>query len=963
MPLATWTAFVWFEPSAAAQACDPARIHCTNATVYPVWQWDFTAVGGRVYTIRSSDLARLSGQANIPDTVMWLLNLDTGAVVAVDDDDNTSTVCGNPQTDWDCYDSQIVHLAATTFNARVVVAGYADANHGTMSMSVLEGLGTELLPPALRQLQKFGGWRLVSKDVRAGDSLLAGALPGTYYANRMLVFSTSAPYDCDQSCGSYQDQANSALLGLSHVLMTSSWSSARIQIGSATPYTTGVRFMHNRRSSTQGGAWSGAGTVDAEPDGLTWELEALLGTCDTETGPAPDCTTCTNGFPGNCPAGSCRCFRDRAGFDPSDTDNDGVDDLTEVFGREVSCEPLDAPFFMRLTSGGGDKCHDTTLIECAPGQSCNSTFAIALSALAADPREVDAFVELDAIALPGDDGFLNQWERDLVEHIHAEEGFECEQNVSTDPQHCPGELDRYRRVKVHVFDSDLRTSVKINKSWTGFVAGWYAKHFSSWRRYTNAFRYALATTASDAGQGSPKGRWLIFGSVGDSAKTAVVFSHELAHTLGLHHGGNEGAPKINYPSLMNHNKWYTTFTRKAPDPSLVPNSGQIWPPDFGLPCTTAQDCPVSGRCHPDTQTCHVKCWSGYYRFSRGTNMSLVETNLQELGVDQKLAAEVVCQMDAAPNVNPFDATCNGVPYCKVNWDQGENPPGTPEYANGPSPGVDLKKDGVLSSSPFNDYDDWQGIYDNAGAGVDDDCCDKTYTWLGQMEGDASDLAGGDEHGTTVGSVHFTASGVSSYDAAFGLSADLDGPGFSDAIVLPNTPLQSSIAEKFAGRGANGVVFHAFVNLRSVSFTGAHQLIDARPFLDVYVTNGGGHGTLTATLHTGAAPVSVTVANRSGWMFPDKWYWVLVWWDHAELRAYVAPWAVDGAGTWAWRFSLGACSTSSAAHVADSSTGIIRLGAHRDTPLTHALRGRIDEVALMNHAPDEVGGMIGGVSCD
>lgn len=948
MRLVTMLVFVaaLLSPDAkAAPNCDSARIHCTDPSTWPVWQWDFSAQAGSTYTIETSDLTGTG------DTVLWLLNLDTGQIQALDDDGNTGTTYP--------LDSRIVHTPTTSYAARVVVAAYVTAGVGTMSITVRRG-ATEQLPVNLRSNQVFGGFQLPSKDVRAGDRLLVGALPGDLYYNRLYVFSTSVLGHCDANCGSFKRREEGHTTSLSVLTMDTSWAQSRILVGTATGTVAGTRFMHLRRRTTQGGGWSGPAYQDDDGDALPWELESLLGTCDTASGPAPDCTSCAAGFPPGCPAGSCRCFADRVGFHPSDTDNDGLDDLTEVFGRQTTCPHAAPPFYMRNDASGQDQCQDTTITGCTLGAGCQVWYGIAMSALGADPREVDAFVEMDAIAVPGDDGFLDQWERDLVEHIYGEEGLECEQSESTDPQQCPGELDRYRRVKVHVFDSELRTSAKINKSWTGFLSGWYVRHFSSWRRYTNTFRYALATTAGPAGQGG--GRTLIFGSAGDSAGTATVFSHELGHTLGLLHGGNEDPYKINHPSLMNLGYWYSTFTGKAPDPALVPNSGRLWPTDFGLPCTTAQDCPVSGRCRSDTQTCHVRCWRGHFRFSRGTNMSLVETNLQELGVGQKLAAEVVCQDDAAPNVNPYDATCNGVPYCKVNWDQGESPPGTPQYVNGPTPGVDLKVDGVLKSTPFSDFDDWKGIYDNAGEGVDDDCCDKTYTWLGQMEGDASDLAGGDEHATTAGSVQFTASGVASYDAAFGLSADLDGPGFSDAIVLPNTPLQSSIAARVGGLGASGLTFHAFVNLRNVSFTGAHQLIDARPFLDVYVTNGSSFGTLTATVHTGAAPVSVTVVSRNGRLFPGNWYWVVVWWDHQELRAYVVPWVVDAVGDGNWEFGSGACSKSGAVYVADSSTGTIRLGAHRDTPLIRALRGRIDEVALFNYAADEISGIIGGVTC-
>jgi len=256
-----------------------------------------------LFRVSTTNLASMpSPSSSSPDTVVYLLQCDnpacfSGNVLVADDDGNNSN--------WQ-YASWAQTNVPSTGWYRYIVTSYTMGNEGRADITVVSGSTTTTLSSVY-----YGALHISPQEVRAGDSLLVGknnntnavatppiGMPGNpEYHDTMMVMLSNFARSCQSSCGRFLFNDDAWSVGgtlnlLSRLLVATNdqtnWSASRIMVGgyydkdaNQQPYMINVRAMHYRRHTAQSGQWTCDPQRDADGDGLSQEIEAVVGSCDS----------------------------------------------------------------------------------------------------------------------------------------------------------------------------------------------------------------------------------------------------------------------------------------------------------------------------------------------------------------------------------------------------------------------------------------------------------------------------------------------------------------------------------------------------------------------------------------------------------------------------------------------------------------------------------------------------------
>jgi len=956
---------VFLDASAAApgraETCNTtpvgsANILCYDMATYPVWAYSFTAQPGN-YAVSTSDLRNIPGQSNIVDTVVWVLNVNTGAVLAVDDDDGPGA-----------YDSYVEFTVTSATTVRIVVAGYDAGRHGTCDIRIRKD-GNTLYNWAD---QWFGGWALV-KEVRLYDRLFVGvprwATNPTAVANRLFVFSSSQ-VNCDLNCGSYFEGDSG--VGMLSRVDSGFYATARIVVGAALPASTVSTRLFQRRASAGWG--SDPKLQDLDGDGLTNELESLahptdaeltINTCDSASGPSPDCST------------GPYYFYARAGFHASDTDNDGLKDGWEVFGVRKQCDQVAvAPYY----DPGPNGCSvDATWIPCTG--PCHSS---PLSALGTDPREFDSLIHMDS----EDDGaggnhFLIAGERNWLGDVLSEEGLECFSNVSTDPADCPGDLAAHYRVQVALHDGQVFPNNENTDTNVWVVNSHFNRNMPTYRKFTRTHRYILLQHQDGGGVTSGTNPRLAV--VSEGGERAAALAHEHGHQLGLEHGGFEDHDgceprndKPNYPSLMNYSYAWAQSRKNQQA------GGQPWPSEVGTACTQNGDCIETDFCgwHQGVRRCLLSRddWLDV-RFSRGLLANLVEVQLTETPLSSLQTALVYAYNPIDNTIpvpvpqDPFSACCTTPSFacaaagnCKADWNRnGWTQTGTvcanlnwfqdERSATGCNPGTLDDDPDCSSQNPagdtFEDSNDWLSMYDLGKNSLSTDLfVTDLRVYASNFDGPVGSNIDPTDYSGWQQSVQIYTRIVaeSSVHAQFQQAGRFDGPGSGDMVVVAAHDSIRSLGEAFQGHGAFGFRADAFFLADDFQTGNGHQIFDSAMFQVDIVPQPGNTGKVRVWLHNGLGWTSRTSART---LWPNTWYWVVAGydvpedpgqWNLGKLWLYVIKWDTTGPG---WGFANGTCDGWCVAKAAERAPETVTIGQFA-TDSNWAMKGLIDEPMIFNN---------------
>lgn len=604
----------------------------------------FLLPNGAALTLWTETLAPLGPplSGSVPDTVLYLLRCDDwscahGTIMAVDDDGNPSDAPFDSKLHVD-------NLDAGTY--RWVVTGYATGNAGSCTVSGQQDNG----PTFSRPTTVFGGMHHIAQGLAPGDALLVGKNDNTAalidpavtpphmalqdnpeYADTVVIaFSTTAQY-CAGQCGEFwfNDDAwwFSDRVFLSRLPLPAAGqfaSTARVVVGTyhewhqvgenQYPQTANVRLMHVRRHVNDGGQWSCTEQRDTDGDQLPYELEALLGSCDS----ANDSGSVDIGARGQSCAAWAELVNEQVNYwqpgtncatnppttlpnqpncwSARDSDNDGISDLWELHAAAASFANFPAP--PAGTAGAPTSLSIHSPTPYCPGNWCSGYDVSALSD--PSPATFDIYFQLDAVRCtgshcsadyqPGDtwDHGLTDHQHDVLRKVFTEKSGSCWDGSTAWP--CPREIDPTKdllyRVSYHGYSlpnaplpsSKRRAELRptgVNDTWP-----WFNHSFRRPWKFLRLFHYAFL----DDGTG---GQSEIFGgrcATMGNTWTTVAAQQDLAQRVVAHESGHRLT--LNHP----HDNWI--------GPAAGPNQG---PDNSPLPpgqCTGGL-CPNDSTCQCD----------------------------------------------------------------------------------------------------------------------------------------------------------------------------------------------------------------------------------------------------------------------------------------------------------------------------------------------------------------------------
>ncbi len=498
----------------------------------------------------------------------------------------------------------------------MLVLKYGLNSEGRATIQAKVGSTLSLLTTVVNVTRTFAGslpdGRLLVRELKSNDVVavgrddntgtLLGASPASYpfllanpeYADSTLWMFSNAGANCTSSCGNFQQNqdafqflsgANPSRIALSRAAVAGVASTVPlVAIGTALERLTGneaainVRLLHVRKHLTQGGSWTCNEQLDVDGDGLPWDLEDDLGSCDrvlASTSPITDTGTDIGILGRNC--------RDYAGFinqqvnqwqtgsscpttfstllpnnpgshtncwHPKDSDNDGLRDDQEVFAAvgAFATEPA-SPLYEAPAPGPAITI--ATVSSACPSGWCT---AVDLSAYG-DPRPAvfDVYSYNSAFECTGanctaDKAGIAQSSQEIDSTEQAwlvdswtEAAQDCWNNNST----CVGttSADRPYQVRMHAMNgtpiqmSDTLTQNEITWGAVASAAG-FAYNPSYWPlswRHLGLSRYSFSGVWQG---GASDGQRLLGWGNPWTWRVQRDFTHEVGHTLSLFHSHN-----------------------------------------------------------------------------------------------------------------------------------------------------------------------------------------------------------------------------------------------------------------------------------------------------------------------------------------------------------------------------------------------------------------------------------------
>jgi len=778
---------------------------CRHVAVRRIFKGFLDVYPGSTYEIETSDLKAAPGESNSPDTVLRLLDPNTGKLLAVDDDGGPGPLA-----------SRIIYVAQRNTTLNFLVHGFGGDSHGTCDITVKED-GVTIL---FLDDRPFGGYPIWTRSVKAGDQIFVGkntnasdvALNPSVYSDSVLYLFQHDWRDCDFNCGRYA--YNDDDIGtLSRIHFVPWNATATILIGS---YSIGgimnARVFHVKKSG-----WgavqcpSTAAHADCDGDGLSREVEAAIGTCDAVNGPSSNCSYTTG-----------KRFRARASFNPSDSDSDGPSDYHEVYGIQMSCSKTPQP--PRYDPG---TCSDATLDE-----TCPYCHKLALSTMdSPDPTIYDIFVHWDSVSdssgsvsgIPHTHSPSNLT-LEYLDYTFSREPQECRTSTDLiDSGACPADTALKYDSKIHIFKGTPYTIEMVPHGLpsSNFYATFFNRIFTARRKHSRFFRWVFSPhfygvsfnhyAVSVVQSWSP---W--YDSTTTSYRTAVIAAHELGHSLGL--SGDVYWP--NYLSLMSYS--YQSANAMAKKSS--------WPSDLNSYCFGHSNC-SSGTCgslcyssafdcSPDYPCVNNRCtnWlvglcsmncglpmveGEYYgRFSRGGQAPIDEYAIIETGHTQAFAMNWWCAQGQYTNY----PSCPG---CDVDID------GDGIIQNGTS--VDLNNDGYLTT--FTDRNDWRRIF-NYGKTHDVLMPKHYYDWFLAFASSVSSSGVPDASGfyTAVQGTYRIGAGVPWGYTEASHAVYFDGPGSGHYVKIPASKQIEATGQSVGGVPYSGFAVNFAFKLESSSLS-------------------------------------------------------------------------------------------------------------------------------------------------
>jgi hypothetical protein len=566
----------------------------------------FSLAAGSVITVWTQNLAVLPAPltGSSPDTLLYLLRCadsrcTTGTVVAVDDDDNPS-----PQA----LDSWLQYTVPRSGTFRWLVTDWRQGNEGSCDVYVQIDAGAAV--PALGQV--FGGYHHFANGLAHGDAVLVGKNNNTAalvasgaspahpalqadpeYADTMVFAVSSTVTNCDSgNCAEFwfNDDgwtiagSDTAYLSRLPIPTTANYAlHARVVVGTygnwasvagvSYPKTSNVRIMHVRRHVDDGGYWSCPEQRDVDHDQLPFELEQLLGSCDsvddalttpmgavgyTCTSWAQRVNTLVNYWqPGtNCAVNPPTTLTGNANcWSATDSDNDGISDLWEVFAAAAQFSTNPAPPDTDAGAPTALNIHTESVI--CPTAWCTAYDSSALSD--PSPSQFDIYFQYDAVRCTGthcgDDYGLNtldhgitQYEQAVLKKIFTTKTGSCWDGSTTWP--CPREIDASRdllyKMRMHAYSLAPATGAQpgparwaeAKRNGVAEAMPWFNHSFRPSWKFLRLFHYGLLTR--DQGQTVGFGRVSVIGNefhgLAEQADvTQRVIAHESGHQLSLSH--------------------------------------------------------------------------------------------------------------------------------------------------------------------------------------------------------------------------------------------------------------------------------------------------------------------------------------------------------------------------------------------------------------------------------------------
>ncbi len=904
---------------------------CKNTGVYKVYRTFIAAYANKTYVIQTSDLKQMSGQSNTPDTVIRVIDENAGTLIAVNDDWANGS-----------FASKVSFTVTEDKFVTILVHGYMGNNHGTCDITLKED-GQVLL--SLND-QTFGGWQVLSKNVRQGDQIFVGKNtnqtdipynPSTYSDSTLYLFNNSSLNCSSGSCGLYTN--NDDDIGTLSRIYSAPWTAtaASILVGAyANDAVLNARLFHVRKSG-----WgtpscpSSALYSDCDGDGLSREIESVLGTCDDSSGPSINCSS-TNG----------RKFASYASFSPEDSDSDGASDFAEIYGLKKQCQRTPAS---PLWDAG--ICTDASL-----NPNCSYCQKLPLSTMDnPDPTVYDIFIHIASTSDPlglisgsAHDHTLSATSELYLKYTLSQEPVECrDSNSLVSSGTCPLDAGSVYPTSIHFFRSAPASGEILYQDYPLHgAATLHNKFFPSSRRYSGVFRFlssdhyygvsfagGYAATFQTAFE-------LYLTEISDHYYSSAIAAHEIGHLLNTSSDGY-------IPNRISIGNYFYQ------SPASMARKG-AFPSSFGMTCLSDDDCfpgvcgpicmfafeceegdCVAGRCTSGAKTCEVDCGAPpitnhyWIRFSRGGEPELDETQILEPGHSERLATNWWCAEGRYRSGASLPLCQNGV--CSIDFDNNSQTPSYPNQTYYHDFGNGLY-------SVLSDKDEWKQIFDK-GKNVLKSSAVSPHVFLAYG---TSFSSSGPIDGTGFGTI---ASGVfsvagpgnkapGSVDIDPGYSVSFAGPGSGQFMQIPSSPQIYA-----TGMGVPGIAsylgFSVMLTFRldSISSTTV-SLIRSGHYNVVIDRETTTSGILSAWVNGG--PVLGGVGTQN--IISNRWY-RLIFLVHPYASAGILLAEEDGNGGWSDWVVLDANSSPTGAN----DPGIITVGS--DSNHQQTLDGEIGDLQI------------------